>query len=319
MSLNQFRYLAEVAQCGSIRIAAERLHVAPSAISRHIQTIEDELGTHLFERHARGVVLTTAGQIYVQYARLILRERDRVRSDIDDLRKLRRGHIRVHSVDGIVAGPLSTAIHSFRLKYPGVTFRLVSTGTQTVAHAVRDGEADVGVAFQPTPERDVKVAHRIPDPLQAVVAPGHPLAKAKAVSLAEVLRYPVALPEATFGIRKLVDARCRAIKAHPQPALETNSIEALRGFARAGAGVTMLPYLSAKREVDLGFVKALPFSDAVLRKSSTEICVQERRLLPIAAQEFLEHLYLTFRDWQGQVRYREGPAQKAPPEPAPAE
>lgn len=319
MSLNQFRYLAEVAQCGSIRIAAERLHVAPSAISRHIQTIEDEIGTLLFERHARGVVLTAAGQIYAQYARLILRERDRVRSDIDDLRKMRRGHIRVHSVDGIVAGPLSTAIHSFRLKYPGVTFRLTSTGTQTVATAVRDGDADVGVAFQTSPERDVRIAHRIPDPLHAVVAPQHRLAKSKTTSLAEVLRFPVALPEATFGIRKLVDVRCQAIKMNPRPALETNSIEALRGFARSGAGVTMLPYLSAKRDVDLGLVKAVPFSDAPLRRSFTEICVQDKRMLPIAAQEFVEHLFVTFRDWQTQIRSRAAPAGTAPPAPERAE
>ena len=104
MSLAQLRYFVEVARLGSIRIAAERLNVAPSAISRQIQNLEDTNGIPFFERHARGVVLTQAGQIFDEYARFVLQELDRTRSDINDLKQLRRGTIRVHSVDGIVAG-----------------------------------------------------------------------------------------------------------------------------------------------------------------------------------------------------------------------
>lgn len=297
MALNQLRYVEEVARCGSIRIAADRLHVAPSAISRQVKNLELEIGEPLFERHARGVILTAAGEIFVQYARSVLHARDRVRSEIDDLKGLRRGHIRIYCIDGVVAGPLSTAVYTFRLKYPGVTFRIASTGTEIVTRAVRDGDADVGVAFQSSHERDVRLAYRIRDPLHAIVIRKHPLTKVGAVSLAEVLKFPVAVPEATFGIRKLVDRRCRSLKIILHPALETNSIEALRGFARSGSGVTMLPYLSAKRDVDLGFVAAIPFLDGVLQKSSTDICVHQMRALPIAASEFVEHLHQTLLNW----------------------
>jgi DNA-binding transcriptional LysR family regulator len=296
MGLSPFRYLDEVARCGSIRVAADRLHVAPSAISRQIKNLELEVGETLFERHARGVVLTAAGEIYVQYARSVLQDRERMRSEIDDLKGLRRGHIRVYSIDGVVAGPLSTALYAFRRNYPGVTFRLVSTGTEIVTRAVRDGDADVGVAFQSAHEQDVRIAHRIQDPLHAVVARKHPLAKSKTIEFAEAFKYPVAIPELTFGIRRLVDARCRSLRITLQPALETNSIEALRGFARSGAGLTMLPFLSTKRDLDLGLVAAIPFSDGILQRSSTDICVHHKRILPVAAREFVDHLYTTFSD-----------------------
>ena len=68
MTVSPLRYFDEVTRQGSIRIAAERLHVAPSAISRHIRNLEDEIGMPLFERHARGVILTAAGEIYTDYA-----------------------------------------------------------------------------------------------------------------------------------------------------------------------------------------------------------------------------------------------------------
>jgi len=297
MPLTQFRYLEEVARCGSIRIAADRLHVAPSAISRQIKNLEMEIGDALFERHARGMVLTPAGEIYIQYTRNVLHDRERVRSEIEDLRGLRRGHIRVYGIDGVVAGPLSVAIHGFRAKYPNVTFRLISTGTELVTRAVRDTDADVGIAFQSSPQREVRFAHRVKDPLHAVVSPTHELARAKTVSLADVLKYPVAVPEATFGIRRLIDQRCRSLKISLQPALETNSIEALRGFARSGAGVTMLNYLSTKYDVDLHRTSAIPFSDPAFQRSTTDICVHEKRGLPVAAREFVGHLSVVMEEW----------------------
>lgn len=296
MSLAQLRYFVEVARLGSIRIAAERLNVAPSAISRQIQNLEDLSGVPFFERHARGVVLTEAGEIYADYARLVLQELERARADIDDLKRLRRGAVRICSVDGIVAGPLSSAICSFRAEYPDVTFRLVSTGAQTVAKAIRDGEADVGIAFQPLPERNVVSSYQITDPLVVVAAPGHPVTERRQISLVEALRHPVALPDPTFGIRGLIDRRCGELKLLPEPALETNSIEALRGFARSGAGLTMLPFLSTKRDVDLGLAVAVPLTDAPLSQSATHICVQEKRRLPLAAREFVSHLSKTMRE-----------------------
>jgi DNA-binding transcriptional LysR family regulator len=298
MSLAQLRYFVEVARLGSIRIAAERLNVAPSAISRQIQNLEDTNGIPFFERHARGVVLTQAGQIFDEYARFVLQELDRTRSDINDLKQLRRGTIRVHSVDGIVAGPLSTAICSFRAQHPNITFKLTSTGAQTVVKAVRDGESDVGIAFQPLPERNVLSAHEFADPLCVIAAPGSSMANLNQASLIEALRHPVALPTETFGIRALINARCAELKLLPEPALETNSIEALRGFARSGAGLTMLPYLSAKRDVDMGLLVALPFTDPPLRRAATHICVQERRRPPVAVREFVDHLAKTVRSWQ---------------------
>jgi DNA-binding transcriptional LysR family regulator len=294
IALNPLRYIDQVARCRSIRIAAEHLNIAPSAISRHVRNLEEELGQPLFERHARGMILTAAGEVFARYARSALLEYERVCSEVEDFKGLRRGRIRIHTIDGLVGGQLSDAISVFRRIHPGITFRVISAGTETVTEAVRNGKADIGIAFHALPRPGVRVAHRIVDPLHAVVAPKHPLAKSKMVTLAEVLSLPIAIPESTFGIRKLIDAQCRAVHLSLQPALETNSIEALRGFARSGAGVTMLPAASAKRDVELHLVVAIPFQDQLLQQSSVTVCVLEGRTQPIAVQEFITHLCRTF-------------------------
>ncbi|HET8721150.1 MAG TPA: LysR family transcriptional regulator, partial [Nitrospira sp.] len=291
---NALRYFLQVAQCGSIRVAAEKLNVAPSAISRHIQNLEQELGLPVFERHARGVSLTEAGELYVRHARTVFLDRERVRLEIDDLKELRRGNIRISTIDGIVAGPLSNAMSSFRNLYPGITIRLQSTSTETVNKAVREGEADVGIAYQSTPVDGINIVLQLLDPLLLAVPPIHPLAGRGIVDLREALDYPLALPESTFGIRMLINAACRAERIALKPSLETNSIEALRGFALSGSGVTMLHGLSIRRELELGTLKGIPFRQPILQQAWIEISTQEGRQLPTIVERFTEHLKTNF-------------------------
>ena len=288
------QYFLEVAHCRSMRVAADKLNIAPSAISRHIQNLEQELGLPLFERNARGVSLTAAGELYAQHARTVLLDRERVRLEIDELKGLRRGHIRISTIDGIVAGPLSNAVSSFRRLHPGVTIDLQSTGTEMVNKAVREGEADVGIAYQPTPVDGIDIVVRLSDPLLAVVAPDHALASRRIIDLTEALEFPFALPVETFGIRKLINAACRADRITLNPSLETNSIEALRGFAMWGTGVTMLHSMSIIREIDLGILKGIPFRQPILQRAGIEICTQRGRQLPAIIKRFTEHLRETF-------------------------
>lgn len=293
---NALRYFLKVAQCGSIRAAAEKLNIAPSAISRHIHNIEQELGLPLFERNARGVSLTEAGEIYVHHAKTVFMDRERVRVEIDDIKGLRRGHIRISTIDGVVAGPLSNAISAFRKLHTGVTVHLRSTGTETVNKAVREGEADVGIAYQPDVVEGVDIAVRIVDPLLLVMSPNHPLASRNGIDVKEALDYPLALPEPTFGIRKLINTACRSERIVLKPTLETNSIEALRGFALSGAGVTMLHSFSIIREVQLGILKGISFRQPILQRAWIEICTQKGRQLPTIVESFTDHLKTTFSE-----------------------
>jgi DNA-binding transcriptional LysR family regulator len=140
MPLTQLRYFYEVARTGSIREASARLSVTPSSISRQIQNLEHEVRMPLFERQARGMTLTSAGELYMAYARSVLLELDRLYSDIDDLRGLRRGRIRIHTIEGIVADTLLAAVAQFRERFPGVTFEVMVTGTDLIAVAVQSGD-----------------------------------------------------------------------------------------------------------------------------------------------------------------------------------
>lgn len=290
MSLTPLRYFNEVVRTGSIREAAERLHVAPSAISRQMRNLEEELGLPLFERHARGVVPTSAGELYAQYAREALLDQERITSEMDDLKGLRRGHVRICSIEGVVANGLTHAVAAFRKRFSGVTISLDITGTEAVIASVRNGDVDIGVAFTSTPDPDIQRTLRLKDPLFAIMSPDHPAAGHRRLSLRDTFEYQIAVPRKQFGIRALLDTRCRTAQLTMRPTLETNSIEALRGFARSGCGITYLPRLSVKREIEAGQVVAIPMTDKDLQQATIDVCVLKGRTLSTAATGFLHHL-----------------------------
>lgn len=286
--LTALRYFVEVARRGSFRGASEKLNVAASAISRQVRLLEEEYGTPLFQRGIKGVELTAAGEAFLVYAKGVEAERDRLRQSIDALTSLQRGHVRVASIDGIAAGPLADIIATFRAQHGGITFQVRSMGTEAVAEAVRNGDAEIGIAFYSTSTDQVRVVKRVSDPLYAIVDRKHPLARSRRVKLSDVLAYPVALPDPNFGIRRLIDAVCITQKLSPRIALETNSIEALRGYARSGAGPTLLPFLSSRRDVESGLVTALRIEDRRMRESSVDIFTHIVRPPSIAASAFLK-------------------------------
>jgi DNA-binding transcriptional LysR family regulator len=290
MDFTQLRYFHEVARAGTIRKASDRLNVAPSAVSRQIQLLEHQVGMPLFERHTRGMRLTDAGEIYALHAKLVMMDAERARAELAALRGLERGSVRLVVVEGIVNNYLLEAIGSFRASHPDVTFELIVTGTADVVAAVRHGDADIGIAFNARPDPQVDFLFQLDDQVRAMCVLEHPLTRRAHVSLADVLGYPVAMPITSFGIRALVDECCRVQRIKVNAALVSNSIDALRAFAKTGLGVSLITGLSCRREVEAGELAAIELTDPVLRMASIDVLVLGGRQLPIAVSAFVSEL-----------------------------
>lgn len=290
MSLTQLRYFCEVVATGSIREASERLNIAPSAVSRQIQNVEADAGLPLFERHPRGMRLTAAGELYAQHARQVLLDAVRVQSEIDDLKGLRRGNVRVHTVEGIVSSFVVPAIAAFRGKFPGVSFYLVVTASEFVEAAVRENETDIGIAFNTHPHPEVTYVSRLRDPLVAVVSSTHPFAMMPNISLSELATFPIAVPDSSFGIRMLFDQQCRRCKVSLSPVVVTNSIEALRAFAISGSGIAVMTSRAITQGVAEGTLVGIPLEGSAFQNATIDICVRTNRRLPPATSEFVRSL-----------------------------
>src|ERR1700758_5593745 len=121
-NLRIFRYVDEVARCGSIRKAAEKLNVTSSAVNRRIMDLEEELGAPLFERRPRGVRLTAAGEVFVGFLRPQDGEVEGLKSQIEELQGMRRGTVRIACSQALALEFLPQQIADFRPRYSLVNF-----------------------------------------------------------------------------------------------------------------------------------------------------------------------------------------------------
>jgi DNA-binding transcriptional LysR family regulator len=290
MTSISLRYFATVARRGSIREAAEELHVAQSALSRQIQKLEQDFGVPLFQRHARGVELTSAGEIFLRHARSSLRQTERVRSELDALKGLRRGTINIQSIESLVPGVLPQAIMRFRARYPGINFEVTVDRTDRIIAAVREGRTDIGLAFYPPVEPDLTTVFKMREPLVALMSPRHPLAGRPKVSLADSVTYPIALPLKNSGSRVLIDIACKAAGIYMVPVLETNSIQFRVQFVHVNNGITFHSRLSAGDSLRTGDLVAVPIRDRIVNTATIDAVTHASRELPLAAEEFLRFL-----------------------------
>ncbi len=290
------RYFSAVARRGSIREAAEELHIAQSALSRQIQRLEADFGVALFERHARGVKLTSAGEIFLRFARSSVLQVERVRSELDALKGLRRGTINIQSIESLVQHLLPRAIAHFNERYPGITFDVTIDGTDRIIAAVREGRADIGLVFHSPADRELSAAFKLREPLMAMMSPRHPLAHRPRLSLAECAAYPTAFPAKNSGGRMLIDMACKAAGIFIAPVVETNSIQLMVHFVHTNKGITLLAPLAAWDSLRSGKVVAVPLRDRVVNTGTIDAITHSSRQLPLAAEEFLRFLQGRFQD-----------------------
>lgn len=228
--LRILQYVDEVARTGSIRKAADRLNVTASAVNRRIIDLEQELGAALFERRPRGVRLTAAGEVFVNYLRQQDGEVERMKSQIEDLKGMRRGTVRIACSQALALEFLPRHIGLFRKQHPFVAFDIKVFDHEQAMAALAAYEVDLALVFRPPFLANFQPLMTLEQRIVAVMSSDHPLAGRRTVRLRDCAAYPVALPERSIGGRQLLDEVMARSRIKFQIAAESNSFEMLRGL-----------------------------------------------------------------------------------------
>ncbi|MDO8300042.1 LysR family transcriptional regulator [Lacisediminimonas sp.] len=294
LQFTALRYFHEVVQCGSIRQAADRLYVAPSAVSRQISKIEHEYGALLFERTTHGMHLTQAGQILWTHLSTTFKALQRARSEIDDLKGVQRGELTVHCIEGLIGELLPEVLASYHAKFPNITFNIVVSSSGRIFEALAAGEADIGITIFAAGKPDVMplISHK--EALVALMSPRHPLAGKRSLRLSDLAGHRVAMPDASYAIRRLLDHVTKIRDVSLNMLLTTNSLDLARSLARKGSAVTISPRISAVRDLATGELVAVRLADSEFGDVLTQVCASRTRSLTSAAREFINELQLAF-------------------------
>ncbi len=284
------RYFVAIAQYGSMRDAAEALNVAQPALSRTISNLEQEYGMLLFERHSRGVNLTAAGEIFLRYARDELSQDEHLKTDMDGLRGLRHGTIRITVVESFARFLVPRLITAFWQEHPDINFDVHTDASDHLISAVRDGETDIGVNYNSLTAPGIEIRVRVREPLVALVSARHPLARLPSITMRDAAAYPVVLTTRSSRSRFLIDEACRSEGVSLNAVLETNYVELLTRMVEQGPSVTFLLRHSALDRIEAGGICAVPIRNDLMNRGSIEILTRASRQLPPAGEEFIKLL-----------------------------
>src|SRR5262245_20447082 len=187
MNLRQLQYFVEVGELESVTRAAERLHVAQPALTRHMRALERDLGVRLFARNGRGVALTNAGVVFRDRVRSVLRELDRAQMEVKALSRSPGGRIDFGMPLSLSQALTRILVERVHRELPGVSLRVIDGWTGFIIEWLLRGRLDLGVIYDHTLKSDVLHI----EPLAAeehflVCAAGSPLAERARVSLAKL-------------------------------------------------------------------------------------------------------------------------------------
>jgi DNA-binding transcriptional LysR family regulator len=269
-----FRCFDEVARRGSIRKAADTLHLTAAAVHQQVVNLEAQVGTPLFDRLPRGMQLTTAGEIMVAAVRRGQRDYDSALAQIEDLRALRRGHISLavspSSAEQLVPDAIAAAVQS----HPGVTYSVRSGNGESIVKWVATGEADIGFGLRRKLPPGVEEVRAYAQQLGLVTPRRHPLLrKGKALRLRDCLDQPLVLMTPDTELRVLVDQIDLRERRPVRPLVETSSVAMARRLIAAGVGIGFLIAENVAEDVAAGRLAWTALADPGARSHS---CLYQR-------------------------------------------
>jgi DNA-binding transcriptional LysR family regulator len=288
--LKLLQQVSEIAKSGSIRQAAEKMNITASAMNRKIQDLEHELGAPIFERRPRGVKLTAAGEMFVRYARSQIADAERLSSQVEDLRGLRRGPIKIACSQALAYDFLPSQIGAFRKDNPRLVFDLKVMDHEAAISALVDYDVDLAIVYRATIRSAVRIIKSVPQRLVAVMRRDHALASKATLRLSDFVGHPLALPDSSLGGRQVLDQIIAKRDLRFNVMAESNSFEMLRGLALRCNMISFQVEIGAST-ADMGTeLIARLIDERDIPPSDLVVCQLRGRILPVAAISFADRL-----------------------------
>lgn len=253
MDTASLRLFRAVARTGSVGAAAEQVHSVPSNVSARVRKLEDELGAQLFLRESRGMRLTPAGDVLLDYADRILaltsEARDAVRETVGE-----GGVLRLGSMETTAAVRLPPLLASFHASHPKVALSLFTGTSEDQLQAVLERRVDLAFLGGPVRHDRIVGAPVFVEELVLALPAGMESAAEADTSAMLVFR-------AGCAYRARTEAWLRARGERAVRVMEFGTLDALLGCLIAGMGVSLLPRMVVERPQHAGQIVAVPIAD----------------------------------------------------------
>lgn len=292
MDERQLRAFLAVADTGSIGRAATMVNLAQPSLSRVIQRMEYDLGHRLFERQSKGMTLTAAGETLLPHARLLESEMRAARAELDALRGLRRGTVRIGAVAAVMRTLVADSLGRLLHDHPQLTAEAVEAVDGELRDALLGRRIDLAVTASPFDTADAELIGTCDysDDFAVFCAANHPLPDRP--TLAQLSAQGWVMPDRGMTPRIQFEEICAELGLPPpRIAVEAASIETMIAVCAGSTLLCWLPRPLLAPHLDNGTVRRL---DVPGMERPRRFLLYRRRsgLLPRAARQFLDYFPL---------------------------
>jgi DNA-binding transcriptional LysR family regulator len=249
LDIRRMRVLQEVLERGSFSAAAESLHLSQSAVSQQVAVLEREVGVPLLERTSDGPKLTTAGETLMTHGDAVMCRLEEAERELAQIAGLEGGRLRLASFPTASATLMTSALSLFRQRFPNVELQFSEDEPEDSFPGLKRGNFDLAVVFDYPSfpldfSRDVEAEMIYEEPMWVALPPGHPLAAAKSVRIADLADEDWLCGALPSSCREQVLGLGRDAGFEPRISFQSEDYEVIKGFVAAGLGVTILPELA---------------------------------------------------------------------------
>jgi LysR family transcriptional regulator for metE and metH len=288
LDIRHLKLIVAVTEEKSVTRAGERLHLTQSALSHQLRDIEERLGTPLFLRMNKRMLLTQAGERLLATARQVLDDIKRVEEDIAQIASNKQGALRISTECYTCYHWLPDLLKEFNRKYPGVEVQIILEATRQPVQSLLDGKLDLAIVSRAPRNKRLRYQPIFEDEVVAIMRPDHPLAarpylRARDFAGQHLLLYVA--PKDSDLFRLLLTPA----GVTPAKVSQVQLTEAILEMVKAGLGISMMARWAVKEQVDSGRIVALPLTSKGLRRQWSAAILKSDYVAPYV-NEFIELL-----------------------------
>lgn len=296
--IDQLKAFLAVVEFGSLGRAAHALHLTQPALTRIIRRLEDQVGAPLFDRHSGGMTLGPYGKALEPYASLLVAEAANAVREIDALRGLTKGLVKVGSVASALENVVPEAVDSLLGQWPGLQVRIVEGLDEELAAWLEKGDIDLAISFSMAESEELSMISESgwQDGCNIVAATSHPLRSRPALEFKDLAGARWVLPPRKMGPREEWHQVFLKNGCTPPPvSVETRSVGAMRTLVARAGFLSWMPNLLLAYQGTNDSIRVLPVAGA---SSLRHFAVYRRRfgVLSQPTLKLLDELRRAVRD-----------------------
>ncbi len=290
MEWQQIMGFYHAAKLGSFTKAADATFRTQSAISQQIKNLEEEFGCQLFERIGkRKLLLTSAGERFFKFSEIIIKRYDSFTEELNEIKGLEKGRLRI-------AAPFTTLYHLFPVvikkyitQFPNVELTILDRSQQDIFNLIKNGDIDLGFGLKSNVPANLtalcwkKVRTVVMTPI------GHPLTKAKRVTLKQIGKYPLILPPTNLKYRSNLEEKFKKIGVDYHIIMESSNVELSSLYVEMGLGISFATLSTDLPELEKRKLAFLPM-DHIFKPDNIVVVIKKDNALVSYKKAFIEIL-----------------------------